>query len=357
MRIGIYALAKNAAQFVDRWHASTAGADVCVVTDTGSVDGTDSLLASRGVTVVPARIVPWRWDVAHTQSLNALPPDLDLCIRLDMDETLVSGWRDLVERLAVERDGLRPTKIRHLYQWAPGVTFALDRVHSRDGYRYTGATHEGLVRWHGEERTACTNELLIVQDRGEREPERPDSDRMLLEVAVRESPQDARMRWYFARELDYASDPRAVAEYLTFLSLPGGSFHERAHACRQMSLLCPSEARHWLMKAFVEAPAEPEAACRLAWDCRSKKDFAGTFYWGSFAIQANPELCSHASDPSAYGPLPWLWTAEAAMQTGQYANAGRIARDALRRFPGDARITALVDLAGAFPANEPGPER
>ena len=354
MKIGIYALAKNAARFVDRWHGSTAGADVCIVTDTGSGDGTVEALEARGVKVISARIVPWRWDVAHTQSLNALPGDVDLCIRLDMDEMLVPGWREIVERLAQERDGLRPTKIRHLYEWGPGVRFQLDRVHSRDGYRYTGATHEGLVRWQGEERTVWTNELLIVQDRGEREPERRETDMALLDVAVRESPQDARMRWYWARELDYAKDPRAADEYRAYLSTPGGSFHERAHACRQLALLCPSEARHWLMQGFLEAPAEPEAACRLAFDARVKDDPAGAFYWGCFAIQADPGLRSHASEGDAYGPTPWVWTAEAAAKIGQCCNAGKIARDGLKRFPGDAK---LAELAGVFPAADDGPER
>ena len=108
------------------------------------------------------------------------------------------------------------------------------------------------------------------------------------------------------------------------------------------------------MQGFLEAPAEPEAACRLAFDARVKDDPAGAFYWGCFAIQADPGLRSHASEGDAYGPTPWVWTAEAAAKIGQCCNAGKIARDGLKRFPGDAK---LAELAGVFPAADDGPER
>ena len=48
MRIGIYALAKNEAKHAAAWAAATADADVRVVTDTGSTDGTVELLEAAG---------------------------------------------------------------------------------------------------------------------------------------------------------------------------------------------------------------------------------------------------------------------------------------------------------------------
>jgi hypothetical protein len=149
LRIGVYALAKNVAGFVDRWEQSCREADFRIVTDTGSEDDTVDRLQSLGVAVVRSSIVPWRWDDAHTQSLNNLPADVDVCIRLDLDETLVPGWRPIVEAYFSAGDQ-SPHKLTHRYEWGPGVQFSLDRVHVREGYRWTGATHEGLVRWRGE---------------------------------------------------------------------------------------------------------------------------------------------------------------------------------------------------------------
>lgn len=350
MRIGVYALAKNNADTVDRWADSTTGADVVVVTDTGSTDETVAMLRRHGISVVESRIMPWRWDVAHTQALNNLPGDVDVCIRLDLDEVLVPGWRAIIEAAWAEGT----TRILHGYEWGPGVQFKHDRVHSRDGYRYTAATHEGLVRWTGEERTVRIPDLLIVQHRGDREPGRRESDLALLRTAVAEAPHDARMHWYLARELDYADTSAEAADvYRQYLLLPGGSNTERAHACRRLSILVPHEARHWLMRAFVQSPGEPDAACRLAYDCRSKGNHAGAFYWGSFAIQAKPESMTHASEAEAYGPIPWVWTAEAAIECHRFADAGRIARDGLRRFPDEKR---LAEIAVQF-TDTAGPER
>ena len=65
MRIGVYALAKNELKHVPYWADSCADADVRVVTDTGSTDGTDAALVDEGVTVARGSVVPWRWDDAH----------------------------------------------------------------------------------------------------------------------------------------------------------------------------------------------------------------------------------------------------------------------------------------------------
>ena len=98
MRIAVYALARNERKHVDEWAASCHEADFRVVTDTGSTDGTVEALMDRGVTVCHGYVCPWRWDDAHNLSLNHVPPDADVCIRLDLDERLQPGWRQAVER-------------------------------------------------------------------------------------------------------------------------------------------------------------------------------------------------------------------------------------------------------------------
>ena len=97
MRIGVYALAKNEAKHAEAWAAATADADVRVVTDTGSTDGTVELLQAAGVEVARSYVVPWRWDVAWTQALCNLPPDVDVAFRVDLDERPQPGWRAAIE--------------------------------------------------------------------------------------------------------------------------------------------------------------------------------------------------------------------------------------------------------------------
>ena len=94
MKVIIYAICKNEAQFAERFMRSCAGADGVYVLDTGSTDGTPERLRALGAIVRERTIEPWRFDVARNASLDMLPLDADICICLDLDEVLCPGWRE-----------------------------------------------------------------------------------------------------------------------------------------------------------------------------------------------------------------------------------------------------------------------
>jgi hypothetical protein len=228
MRIAVYALAKNERKHVEEWAASCVDADFRVVTDTGSTDGTAEALMERGVTVRTGYVCPWRWDDAHNLSLNHVPPDADVCIRLDLDERLQPGWRQAIERAWT--GDVNNLRYHYVWSWAPdgseGLTFHCDRVHARRGFRWAQATHEGLVCWTGDKRQAWAEGLAIHhhRDAGKKHV----TDLTLLEVAVREAPHDARAQWYLAREMDYAGMPEAADAFRRYLGMDGGQATERA---------------------------------------------------------------------------------------------------------------------------------
>ena len=80
MKIVVYAICKNEAQFVERWVESMSEADEIVVLDTGSEDDTIQRLKEKGVKVVIELIVPWRFDKARNRSLELVPEDADICV-------------------------------------------------------------------------------------------------------------------------------------------------------------------------------------------------------------------------------------------------------------------------------------
>jgi len=61
-------------------------ADMVVVTDTGSNDGTIEALKARGAVVYSESIVPWRFDTARNLALSHVPEDADICVSNDLDE-------------------------------------------------------------------------------------------------------------------------------------------------------------------------------------------------------------------------------------------------------------------------------
>ena len=119
MKVAIYALAKNEAANVARWEESCRDADVRVVTDTGSADDTVQLLEAAGVTVARGAPIPWRWDDAHNLSLMHVPADVDVAIRLDLDEALDPGWRAALEAAWKPET----TKLRYWYWWSDALRF------------------------------------------------------------------------------------------------------------------------------------------------------------------------------------------------------------------------------------------
>lgn len=336
MKIAIYALAKNEAANVERWEASCREADYRVVTDTGSTDGTDTLLEAAGVTVARGSPIPWRWDDAHNLSLMHVPADADVAIRLDLDEALDPGWREGLERAWKENT----TKLRYPYWWAKDFSFRCDRIHSRHGYRWTGATHEGLVRWSGTEVQTFTDDVVI---RHFREPGKVHkSDLELLSRAVEENPTDARMAWYYARELDYAGDPRAAEAFVAYLRMPGGAPNERAYARRMLARLDEQGAKSHILGAMLEAPNEPEPylyVSQLGWH---RRDPVATLYWARQAYHCHAENRTHTSDPAAYGDISADLAYSAAYQLGLYDEALEYAREAARRNPEEPRHAANV---------------
>ena len=111
MRVAVYTIALNEAQFVEPWFESAKEADYLLIADTGSTDDTVEKAKALGINVVSINIKPWRFDDARNASLAAVPLDIDYCISLDMDEVLIPGWRAELEK--AHKQGL--TRPRYKY--------------------------------------------------------------------------------------------------------------------------------------------------------------------------------------------------------------------------------------------------
>ena len=341
LRIGVYSLCRNEAHHVAAWEESCREADVRVVTDTGSDDGTDRLLRERGVDVRTGAPVPWRWDDAHNLSLMHLPADVDVCVRLDLDETLKPGWREIIER-EWGKDGSNNLIYRYVYSFRPDGTpqtvFHLDRVHARHGFRWQQATHEGLVCWNGEKRQRFAPGLEIHHHRDPGKVHK--TDLTLLHVAVAESPHDARARWYLARELDFAGHPAAAAEFAAYLAMPGGTPTERSYALRVLARITQQEK--YLHRAAAEAKNEPDAWERLALARHHAGDHEHCLTFALAAIEA--KASTHATDCHARARAHEL-ACIALWRLGRQPEALPHARAAVAGFPGDERLaTNLADM-------------
>ena len=157
-KVCVYAICKNEEKFVDRWVDSMMEADEIYVLDTGSTDKTVKKLKKRGVHVKKKKIKPWRFDVARNMSLDLVPLDTDICVCTDLDEVFEEGWRDKLESLWDSK----VTRLRYDYIWSfdsngnPSVNFYIEKIHTRNGYRWTHPVHE-VLSYDGVENTITTD--------------------------------------------------------------------------------------------------------------------------------------------------------------------------------------------------------
>ncbi len=260
-KICVYAISKNEEKFVDRWMDSVSDADEIVVLDTGSTDNTIEKLKKRGATVYKEEIVPWRFDDARNRSLELVPLDVDICVCIDLDEVLVKGWREKLEE--IWNDNV--TRLRYNYNWSfdkygnPSVNFYIDKIHTRKNYKWSHPVHEVLT-YTGEKEVFLTTDEITVNHY-------PDKDKSrsgylpLLELSVKETPEDDRNMHYLGREyMFYGRWNDCIDTLIKHLNLPTAKWKDERCASMRFISRCYinlkryDEARMWLNKAIKEAP-------------------------------------------------------------------------------------------------------
>lgn len=260
-KVCVYAICKNEEKFVDRWFNSMKEADEIYVLDTGSIDNSIKLLKEKGVHVKQKKINPWRFDVARNISLDMVPNDADICVCTDLDEVLEKGWRKKLEE--IWQDNI--TRLRYNYNWKldennkPIVNFYTDKIHIRDNYKWTHPVHEVLTYTNGNEVFLTTDEITLNHY--------PDNTKSrssylpLLELSVKEDPEDDRNMHYLGREyMYYQKWDKCIDTLIKHLSLKTATWKDER--CASMRFIARSyrnlnrieEAKMWLDKAISEAP-------------------------------------------------------------------------------------------------------
>lgn len=243
MKIAVYTICKDEIANVKDWLKSVGQADYVTVVDTGSSDGTVAALrkhfspAGKKRRAEPvyalhhAHISPWRFDVAHNTALSLVPADADVCIPLHLDERLEPGWREALED---KWDVGKVTKAFYTYQFAPELTFMQNRIHARNGYSWRYPDHEGIYPWLSREVSVVIPDLKITQKQ-DRSKDRS-GILMRLAAAQAEYPEDARMTFYYARELMYyGKHDAAIKLFHKYFTLPGGFPTEQKQASEHLA--------------------------------------------------------------------------------------------------------------------------
>ena len=265
MKIAVYTIALNEEKHVKQWFDSAKEADLLLIADTGSTDKTRFVAKSLGITVQEIEVTPWRFDVARNASLALIPEDFDICIQLDMDETLQEGWRPNVEKAFAEGNNWPIYKevTRRNSDYSVAAFFHHSRVHPRKGFLWKYPIHEIIGPTPG---TIFKREEIDLEVDHKKDLSKPRSSYLpLLQTAVLDDPNDWRMNHYLNREYLYNRDwNKVLSTAYEAMEINNGWDVERASTC-----MWASEAAHhlglkklaieWARRATAEAPEFYEA--------------------------------------------------------------------------------------------------
>lgn len=342
MKIGIYAPCKNEVKHIEPWYESCKDADSICVADTGSTDGSKEKLLKLGVSVTDLRIMPWRFDDAFNFAMALLPDDIDVCIRLDMDERLSEGWREALEKVWTPDT----TKLRYPYIWnwnpdgSPGRQWYCDRIHARNGYRWMGATHEGLCS-RLPENQVFTDDVKIFQYADVKDKK---NDLPLLQESVREWPQDARLRAYLGREYMYQGlYEESKKTYLEFLGMSWDKI-ERGQAMVNLSFLDPDKKEFWLKMAHIETPTHREPLVNLAQYYYEQKDWTKCYKAAKDALAITVHPMDYTCTPDAWGWQPHDLLSISSWNLHLYHESYLHSKLALKHLPDDKRLNSNYEL-------------
>ena len=346
MKIVVYAIAKNESKFAARWAASMGEADGMYVLDTGSEDDTVEILRHAGVCVTREVISPWRFDAARNRSLDLTPEDADICVCTDLDEVFLPGWRKALEN--AWQPGATRASYRYTWNFLPDGredhVFWLDKIHIRHGYRWTHPVHEVLV-WCGEgEEKRISVEGIRLHHHAD-----PGKSRAqyleLLELSVREAPEDDRNMHYLGREYLFRGRwDDCILTLRRHLALPAAVWaDERSASMRYIARAYrakgnETQAEGWYLRAMAEAPHLREPAVELAQQYYRRKDWDGVLYSTGRALCIKERPRTYISESAAWGPLPWDLRSLALYYTGQTQKALEAVDRAIALSPDDPRL-------------------
>ena len=356
MKIAIYTIALNEEKNVPGFMQSCVGADMVVIGDTGSTDGTAQAVQAYGGFVVNLYVSPWRFDVPRNSLLSLLPPDVDICISLDLDERLPADWRKmLVENW---KEGHTRVKFRYVHGFrpdgTPGTIGMKYFIHSRHNYVWRHAVHEDLYYTGPGEESILRLPQLVVSHHQDVAKDRSSYLR-LLEIECLSPTATNRHFFWLAREyviLGRWND--AITACHRFLEQPKIWIAEKAAAYRYLAKAIANQgdadkALGMHYKAIECMPGDRDCWLDLAWYYHAKHRWPQAYgaVMQCVSITRRPE--HYLATDDAWGYKPWELASLCATKMGMPQTAKEHLQMAIRIAP---YVKHLQDVAARLGLNK-----
>ena len=321
-------------------------ADGIYVLDTGSEDNTVPLLRSLGVTVKSRIISPWRFDTARNLSMDMVPEDADLCVCTDLDEVLHRGWRRHLEDAFIS--GTKQIKYRYTWNFNPdgseGIVFWISKIHTRRDFKWVNPVHE-VLEYSGTDPYICVYAEGVQLDHMADNTKSRAQYLPLLEMAVRENPNNDRNTHYLGREYMYKGMWQKCIDTLTHhLKMPTATWEdERCASMRYIALAFEktgnyNEAERWYSRSTGEAPWLREPWIDYATFCFRRENWAMAYALCMRAFEIETRPLTYISQGYCWGAMPYDTAALSAYYMGLYPHALKLGQKACELEPDNKRL-------------------
>ncbi|CAB4242123.1 WcaA Glycosyltransferases involved in cell wall biogenesis [uncultured Caudovirales phage] len=307
MKIAVYTIALNEEKHVERWYNSVKDADYVLIADTGSTDKTVKIAKKLGINVFNISIKPWRFDDSRNAALALLPDDIDLCISMDMDETLSDGWREKLEQTT-------GTQISYLFnltykdedEKVPLSRFINNRIHARHGYRWRYLMHEILEPDRLDSHVVEFCEGLEVSHHPDFEKPRSQYNQLIKDALV-ESPNNPRYLYYLAMEhLQNKEDKEFTSVAKEFLKYSDAHDESRIGIYCFLYMIKRTKANEkYLHKALSESSTRREPLILLAVSRFKQKNWQECYDYTMQALKMTKKYVGLTTGEYAWGFLPY----------------------------------------------------
>lgn len=346
LRVCVYAICKNEEKFVKRWYRSMSEADEIVVLDTGSTDGTVPLLRELGATVYCETIDPWRFDTARNHALAHVPEETDICVSTDLDEVFHPGWREKLE--AAWQSGTQQASYRYTWNFDEygneGYVFWIDKIHARHNFTWKNPVHE-VICYTGPGECRRVNAQGVQLDHYADPTKSRGQYLQLLELSIREDPENDRNMHYLGREyMYYGKWDQCIAILTRHLQMKSATWaDERCASMRYIARAYLEKgeadaARIWLLRAIAEAPYLREPWLDAAMEAYLREDWYAVIYLTEQALKITERPRTYISEAASYGSLPYDLASLGYFYTGNYAAAAESIAQAVALAPDDDRL-------------------
>ena len=322
-------------------------ADNIIVLDTGSTDNTVKKLKEKGVFVKTQIISPWRFDVARNESMKLIPPDTDVCVCTDLDEVFEPNWREKIE-ISWQKN----TKIlKYKYVWnvldnnEDGITFLYEKIHSLNSFKWVNPVHEILKPFT----TIKPEEIIVNKDIILKHYPDPNKSRSqylnLLELSLKEDPNNDRNTHYLAREYMFAGlYSKAIETFKKHLILPSATWQDERSASYRyigdcyLKLNKKNLAKKAYEKAIKQSFKTREPYLSLAEFYYNKKDYLNCAFTLKNMLEITNKTLTYITSPNCWNSYPLDMLSFCYYKLNAFDLACFYAKKALYLNPNDKRL-------------------